>query len=651
MYYGRRYLRLAFAAMAVSTVLFLIFVLASSEYSFSDFGSQSSSKIVKPAFEVKSKGNSLLSKFTLLYSKDGDRQQLIDKFPLDAALTDNALYSEAKMKTFTDPVPYLKTKPSDYQFKEGEGCKLLEYESTFYHSKQKYLPADYLKIQKALEESVEYKKLIEQANEQFKPTIPVEKQWFRFAGSSVWLPQHEVHYMVSRVLYSPSGIPNKSFVSFLYIQLFDKNWDELPETTLTVPYERKIMKSVTNSDGSVSDVVLETKLGSREVKYPSLLPISFDVQMSVKNGKYYYGPEDPRILLRTNALGFEEPLIVFNMKSNALEKRVMFLYLPFSNHLQYLKKRSDPYAYVEKNWTPFISQANPQKINFIYSIDPLEILTCDVETATCDFLQKQQKSDFNYVGPLRGGTQLVHLPFDNLIPDHVKENFKLPENRQIYIGWARAHLNKCGCGESMYRPNMIILVEDYNPTDDKYYYKLGDISEYFDFSAHVPAWSIPKLDDKGKIIEDTETKQCSGRNVLIPNSIAYWEIQSIIKGSTLYARKFFDRIPTDDQIVDANAHKVMKYKNPRDFKPIHLEFNDYMGVTLSAADSDVSIVHVKGLLNYILKLPALFDESTMVTSASAFQPKGFGLNNECAMLASKDYCVRYAESNGGVTTY
>lgn len=168
--------------------------------------------------------------------------------------------------------------------------------------------------------------------------------------------------MVSRVLYTPSGIPNKSFVSFLYIQLFDKNWVEMDETTLTVPYEKKIMKSVTNADGSVTEALLETKLGSREITYPSFLPISFDVQMQVPSGKYYFGPEDPRILLRKNSLGFEEPLIVFNMKNNVLAKRLMYLYLPFSNHLQYLKKRSEPYAYVEKNWTPFISKATPKRL-------------------------------------------------------------------------------------------------------------------------------------------------------------------------------------------------------------------------------------------------------------------------------------------------
>lgn len=80
-------------------------------------------------------------------------------------------------------------------------------------------------------------------------------------------------------------------------------------------------------------------------------------------------------------------------------------------------------------------------------------------------------------------------------------------------------------------------------------------------------------------------------------------------------------------------------------------FNDYMGVTLSAADSDVSIVHLKGFLNYILNLPSLYDPSTQVLDDSLFQPRGYTFNNECAMDGSHDYCIRYAEANGGVTEY
>lgn len=636
----------------------LLLILVTTDYTLNDLNRFAHlTKQISPTGDFRnSKENKFWTKVSSLYSKsDIDKQRLIELFPLTEAFFQNEKYSDLSMKTFSDPLPQISGKLDDFKFNVPEMCMSLEYSSKFQVSKQEYLGADFEKIQKALRDSKEYSKLIEQAKDKFRPTIPEEKQWFRFGGSSAWLPQYNLHYMVSRVLYSPSGIANKAFVSFLYVQLYDKDWKELPETTITVSYDQKVTKNVMNADGSMTKVILDKSLSSRDITYPSLLPITFDVQMFVENGKYYYGPEDPRILVRKNSLGFDEPLIVFNMKSTKLVKRVMHLYQPFSNQLQVLKKRTEPYAHIEKNWTPFISESNVKSkhdsINFIYSIDPMEVLTCEVDTALCDFVQKAEKKNKNFVGPLRGGSQLVKLPFDRLLPKHILDHFKLPENRQIYVGWARAHLNKCGCGESMYRPNLIVLTEDYIPADKKFYYKLSDVSEYFDFNAYVPPWTTPKKDKDGNFVDDPDPKQCSGRNVLIPNSIAYWDIESVVKDNVQYARNHFDKIPTNDQSADLKAAKVTKYRAPRDEGTSNLFFNDYMGVTLSAADSDVSIVHVRGLLNYILKLPSLFDQSTVVSSDAMFAPNGYELNNVCAMRASKDYCVQYAENHGGVTKY
>lgn len=69
-------------------------------------------------------------------------------------------------------------------------------------------------------------------------------------------------------------------------------------------------------------------------------------------------------------------------------------------------------------------------------------------------------------------------------------------------------------------------------------------------------------------------------------------------------------------------------------------------MTLSSADRDVSIVHVKGLLNYILQLPSLIDDSLVVNNEVTFQKKGHDLNVRCAMIASKEYCKSYAIKHG-----
>lgn len=567
-------------------------------------------------------------------------------FPLGKEIRDTGSFSAKPMKTFTDPHTFIDGKSEDYQLSEESMCKNLEYERSLKYTPQKFINAEYATIQEALNRNAEFVRILKEADRQFKPKIPGEKQWHRFAGASIWLPQYGVHFMVSRIMWTPTGIPNKAFASFLYVQIFDRNWNELQDIELEVPYEEKITKTVIDADGSKSEVTMDTKQSTRNIKFPSILPIKFDYQLQTKDGKYYWGPEDPRIIGRTNRKGEVEPLIVFNMKNLELVKRVMHAYKPFADELVLLKRRSGKYGNIEKNWTPFFGRAceNENKINFVSSVDPLEVLTCTLEDGLCDSLDENVEKP----GPLRGGTQLIELPFDDTIPDHVKSLYKLPDNRKIFVGWARTHLSECGCGESMYRPNFIVFVEDYNPDTDKYYYKMAEVSEFFDFDITAPAWYMPKTAKDGSLIE-LEPKQCVGRSVLIPNSIAYWGVSSILKESVSYRRQFFSKIPTDEEIADKTAGKVMKQEYKR--APISVQFEDYMGITLSGGDIDVSIVHVKGLLEYVLNIPSLFDPATIVKSDNKKYQRGFDFNQRCAIKTSKDYCIKFAMANGGVTEY
>lgn len=571
----------------------------------------------------------------ITFSK-GKNKQSEYVFPLSDLLTRRELYRTEKMTVFTDPVKSAKEHGStddegNSKFDVDKVCPEIKMEDDIHFSEVKLLPADFKKIQEQLKRNPAYSKLLQEAEETFKPKVDPEKQWFRFGGSSTWLEQFEVHFMVSRLIYSPSGIPNKGFASFLYVQLFDRDWVEI-EKELDIPYDQEIIQNIINSDGSITEVLILKSVAYRNMKFPSLLPIPFKYLLLTPNNKYYYGPEDPRILKRTNELGFEEPVVVYNLKDLDINKRVMFMYLPFSNKLKMLTKRSEPFADIEKNWTPFVSAKQPNThLNFVYSINPLEVVTCEISTGVCDFIQKIDKTNINYFGPLRGGTQLQALPIKDL-SGHLKQRFNLPENRDIYVGWARTHLNKCGCGESMYRPNMIVLVEDYVPETETFKYKMGVISDFMDFNADIPKWTVPKFDDEGKLLPDDDVAICdkSLRNVLIPNSIAYWEIDKIISNSVNYDRKYFSKISKADSTV---------------------VFNDYMGITLSAADADVKVVHVKGMLNYILKIDSLFDGETVVKEDNKLVTDGSDLNQQCSEKAAKDYCVRYAELNGGVVEY
>ena len=82
--------------------------------------------------------------------------------------------------------------------------------------------------------------------------------------------------------------------------------------------------------------------------------------------------------------------------------------------------------------------AQPSKtqttVHFIYSMIPLEVLACDIDSGLCDILQKPAKHDFNYVGGLRGGTQLVSLPLNETIPSEIRAKLPIPKTGKFILG-------------------------------------------------------------------------------------------------------------------------------------------------------------------------------------------------------------------------
>lgn len=596
-------------------------------------------EVITTMYKPQSNDMKISGEMTVKYMKKLlriNKYNIFESFPLSSKYLDEIKINSLPMK--------LQTFGDFYATKSV--CNDLKAEKDIYVSNEKHVTFDLLVFLRKLHSIQSYSELIKLAQKHFDPFLEEktwndldstsdskilsgngeEKKWLRFGGSSVWLPEYNIHYMVSRVLYSPSEIPNQSFASFLYIQIFDSNWNELPDgTTLEFPFEEVVPIDTSRIQGLFHGTRIERFLNFKKTSFPYVLPIPFDYELEPYSNRYYFGPEDPRVSIRRNSLGFIEPIIVFNMKTFNLTKRVMHLYLPFSDDLKILKKRKMKFAHIEKNWIPLMGNLSESQntMKFVYSFEPLEVLECSIYSGFCSILQKSEKEDYNYFGDLRGGTQLIQLPIfsSQLIPDSLSSIFTLPENRKVYVGWARTHLNDCGCGDSMYRPNFILLIEDYTIVDKKYSYRISDISGYFDFNAEIVPW----YPDETKGIVPGISGECLGRNVLTPNSIAYWEIESVTQNDKKYTKQ------------DLKYNKFEGNRNS-------FQFVDRMGVTLSSGDRDVRIVHVKGLLDYILKLPSLFNTnvtSTLVDNVNL-------TNVQCAKLESEKYCRIYAIDHDAV---
>lgn len=394
----------------------------------------------------------------------------------------------------------------------------------------------------------------------------IKKHWFQLIGSSVWLELYGIHLMISRVIYTKTGNKVQPVISLSYVQAFDRNWTELQNVTLIVP------------DDSTGKF--------KTVTYPSFMPIPVYHNVKQQRGKFY-GVEDPRIILVKNKQGYEEPLIVYNSfnrnssNTNYLGEIKNFVKLDTYRSIfmawiwrsQVGKNNvglmipgtattNDIYVKVkelslpdkkksktEKNWTPLViyedqkMQGYDSHIYFIYLFEDLSILKCslwDTENCVWEYRMNNKKTK---ISELRGGTELMNVNqildkhnFDGL--EIVKDQFK---DKEVWIGFARAALSKCGCGVKMYRPNFTMLVRQ------KGSFQLSFVSSYMDFGVPILPWT------KGKGL-------CNGKNLLIPNGISNWVLAEGENGS----------------------------------------FQDYMTLSLSRSDSTVDIIHIKGILKSIL---------------------------------------------------
>lgn len=439
----------------------------------------------------------------------------------------------------------------------------------------------------------------------------IGKHWYRLAGTSVWLAQYGVHFMISRIIYSPNGHRNQPNFSLTYGQIFDEKWKELKDIDMIIP---------TNDPDSIHDQVNVNGQFFTKVHYPGFLPMPTYSNPERRDGKYY-GPEDPRLLLVVNELGYEEPLIIFNAyhrkiteKEDVDEKtstlhfdyyRSMFMCFPWqfqrgqTTMNQLPNKATDKMIFnraielrrsgikrlpVQKNWTPFTDFLERQTfkhdrfIYFVYRWASLEILKCELtgtigSTSNCEFVYKmdQELPLDTPVGALRGGTEMINI---NAFVDEYNLNdlVELPENKEFLVGFARAHLKNCGCGQDIYRPNLVLIVKDNNSKT----YKIEMVSSFVSLGVDTIGWNLEKPKE---ICTDGEP------NVFIPNGISSWSVRD-----------------NDDS------------------------FEDYLTLSFSLSDATVDIIHVKNVLKAVIET---YEDSN----------NGFNNNNvDCALAGSTQFC-------------
>lgn len=366
-----------------------------------------------------------------------------------------------------------------------------------------------------------YKLCFQDDPEQLEEYI-LRKKWFKFCGSAVWMDLYKVYFMVNRIVYAKDGRRNNPTISILSGQVFDKNWHEIKGF----------------------------KFPHSDLTFPTILP--HDLDLGKRQNKVVIGSEDPRIILNeyssTDGARFQEPVIIFNARRTKVNwARAMHVYRPFNDPHKVIclaikdKKRS----FIEKNWAPFMDNTDVKndknEINFIYNFNPLRVVKCSLQTGEC---AKVSGPRFNPIdandnaGVLRGGTNIIQIPKEYLPLTEVTQD------RKFWVGIARSHNKECGCMRELYRPHIFIITRSLTKEDS---FELIYVSSMVDFNINPEPWSKGHS-NKGTCVD--------GKLVLIPNSIAYWDVDS------------------RDGI-------------------------DYMGLTFSEADRTNKLVHLRGILKHI----------------------------------------------------
>ncbi|ODV86817.1 glycosyltransferase family 91 protein [[Candida] arabinofermentans NRRL YB-2248] len=471
------------------------------------------------------------------------------------------------------------------------------------HSKPLLLTDDLDDVKQQLLDT-EYKALITLGD---KVGDKVEDNWFRFSGASVWLHDEQCHMMVSRVIYAPEA-KNNPVASFLRVQLFDSEWKEI--IGRRVRYNDVNKNDVDKVLREYNDLNDEKLLDAISIKFPTVLSIPFDPKVKSKE---LLGPEDPRVLLKDGEFS-KEPVVFFNMLKSGTNKRTMNAVFPLRKPNAKTKKcdlvefklsgtKALTTLSMEKNWTPFFdtirigdSKRSKGYVQFLYTMDPLVIFKCSLDTGKCEKLQDNiyhSQHSQNGKAFIRGGTELAPVPRQVV---QLLNNGDTEKRLQMWVAFGKTHIKNCGCGDVTYRPTLVLLIKEDGV------FRIELMTDSLDFGIDVQSWSDPKSSKCG-----------SGPNALTPNGISFWSISA-----------------SDEQSEEEE-------------KPSIPMFKDYMALTVSESDSNVKVIFLKNVINYIF---GIYNEGKYMLGDYELEEGVLDRTRkvaECMLESSIQYCQVYGK--------
>ena len=147
----------------------------------------------------------------------------------------------------------------------------------------------------------------------------------------------------------------------------------------------------------------------------------------------HLGPEDPRAFKNPSG----DTMLIYS-RADSQGIRAMYLF----NTVMMTEVRLDNFGLkTQKNWTP-LTYTSPRDLILFYSMQPIELVRCDVYSGTCVFTAKTNQSFFQRGVTLRGGTPFYHY----------RDNY--------YYSFARTVQKPLQHGRSVYR--LVFMLVDFD---------------------------------------------------------------------------------------------------------------------------------------------------------------------------------------------
>ncbi|XDT02527.1 Hypothetical protein J6897_00328 [Nakaseomyces glabratus] len=519
-------------------------------------------------------------------------------------------------------VNYLGNRPIPTDIDELQSCKHIEHDAMLEHGNVTYPIRPNFKVFNEIIKNTNariYKFLEGMAGDE-----PIEStfknKWFMFGTTAEWLEQEQCYVAFSRLIISKGRNRAHPSVSLITAQAFDKDWNELygkriKYLDVETPEDfEKQLKAIDEKYNVEEDCYTNVEEGGVESnqeadtnsciknreeramlaeeekqeltdKYFRVYPTILDIPFKNKGNLDFMGPEDPKVIVRTNTDGKQEPLVAYNMNDKNYDRRLMFVILPHRkiNPIVPLVDKTFSISGTQKNWTPFFHEGDASSdgsrgfVHVIQYMIPTTILRCSLDDGRCIFVFKAneidslKKVEFK---DLRGGSSFIRVPQG--IPEL--------DGRKLWVGMIKSHIKKCGGATDFYRPHLVIMEEK----DGKY--NLLSLSSALHFDREVLGW-------------DRETSFMVHVNVMSPNSISSWNIIS-------------------------HDHENDSYE-------------DYMELSFSESDCTSYILTVRGVLDYILKILRDGSDAKFLDWNADDLAAKVGKPPKCVCSHLREHCDKY----------